>query len=137
MAQFYLLSVLSNMIAGLTLAGDYLGEKMPFLASFKNLRANRPAQVVIGVVTAVIGVIKLIVLSPGETIPVVGDLLPALTGIILGAILLVESFRTTVESKGEQLKKISTAVLTYRVPVGIAGVVVAILHFLFPGVPVL
>ncbi len=137
MAQFYLLSVLSNIVAGLTLAGDYLGEKIPFLASFKNLRANRPAQVIIGIITAVIGVIKLIVLSPGETIPVVGDILPALTGIILGAILLVESFRTTVESRGEQLKKISSAVLTYRVPVGIAGVVVAILHFLFPGVPVL
>ena len=137
MAQFYLLSVLSNMIAGLTLAGDYLGEKIPFLASFKNLRANRPAQVIIALVTIVIGIIKLIVLSPGETIPVVGDILPALTGIVVGAILLVESFRTAVESKGEQLKKISTAVLTYRVPVGIAAVVVAILHFLFPGVPVL
>ncbi len=137
MAQFYFLSVLSNMIAGLTLAGDYLGEKIPFLASFKNLRANRPAQVIIALVTVVIGIIKLIVLSPGETIPVVGDILPALTGIVVGAILLVESFRTAVESKGEQLKKISTAVLTYRVPVGIAAVVVAILHFLFPGVPVL
>jgi hypothetical protein len=137
MAQFYLLSVLSNMIAGLTLAGDYLGEKMPFLASFKNLRANRPAQVIIAIVTVVVGVIKLIILSPGETIPVVGDILPALSGIILGGILLVESFRTTVESQGESLKKISAAVLTYRVPVGIAGVVIGILHFLFPGVPVL
>ncbi len=137
MAQIYLLSVLSNIVAGLTLAGDYLGEKIPFLATFKNLRANRPASVTIGVVTAIIGIIKLIVPSPGETIPVVGDLLPALTGIALGVILLVDSFRATVESRGEQLKKISTAVLTYRVPVGIAGVVVAILHFLFPGVPVL
>ncbi len=137
MAQFYLLSVLSNIIAGLTLAGDYLGEKIPFLASFKNLRANRPAGVIIALVTVVVGIIKLIVLSPGESIPVVGDILPALSGIILGAILLVESFRSTVESKGEQLKKISTTVLTYRVPVGIAGVVIGILHFLFPGVPVL
>lgn len=137
MAQFYLLLVLSNLIAGLTLAGDYLGEKFPFLASFKNLRANRPAQIVIAIITAIVGVIKLFVLSPGETIPVVGDLLPALSGIILGGILLAESFRTAVESKGEKLKKISAAVLTYRVPVGIAGVAVAILHFLFPGVRVL
>ncbi|HVP20185.1 MAG TPA: hypothetical protein VMU36_14455 [Spirochaetia bacterium] len=137
MAQFYLLSVLSNMIAGLTLAGEYLGEKIPFLASFKNLRANRHAQVIIALVTVVTGIIKLIVLSPSETIPVVGDILPALTGIVVGAILLVESFRTAVESKGEQLKKISTTVLTYRVPVGIAAVVIAIPHFLFPGVPVL
>ena len=137
MAQFYFLSILSNIVAGLTLAGDYLGEKIPFLASFKNLRANRPATVTIGVVTVIIGVIKLIVLSPGEHLPVIGDILPALTGIVVGGILLVEAFREKVESQGESLKKISSTVLTYRVPVGIAGVVIAILHFLFPGVPVL
>lgn len=102
MAQFYLLSVLSNMIAGLTLAGDYLGEKMPFLASFKNLRANRPAQVIIGIVTLLIGVFKLIILSPGETIPVVGDILPALSGIALGGILLVESFRRQSRAGGKR-----------------------------------
>jgi hypothetical protein len=137
MAQFYFLSILSNIVAGLTLAGDYLGEKIPFLASFKNLRANRPATVTIGIVTIIIGIIKLIVLSPGESIPVVGDLLPALTGIAVGGILLVEAFRQRVESQGESLKKISATVLTYRVPVGIAGVVVAVIHFLFPGAPVL
>ena len=91
----------------------------------------------IAIVTAIIGLIKLIVLSPGESLPVVGDLLPALTGIALGGILLVEAFRLKVESQGESLKKISATVLTYRVPLGIAGVVVGVLHFLFPGVPVL
>jgi hypothetical protein len=49
----------------------------------------------------------------------------------------VEAFREKVESRGEPLKTISSTVLTYRVPVGIAAVVVAVLHFLFPGVPVL
>jgi len=136
-AQTYFLSILSNIVAGLTLAGDYLGEKIPFLASFKNLRANRPATVTIAVVTAIIGVVKLVVLSPGGHIPVLGDLLPALVGIALGVLLLADAFRHTVESQGESLKKISTAVLTYRVPVGIVGVVVAVLHFLFPGVPIL
>ena len=137
MAQFYLLSVLSNIVAGLTLAGDYLGEKVPFLASFKNLRANRTATVIIAVVTLLIGIVKLFVLSPGGTIPVVGNLLPALSGIAIGAILLVEAFRQKVESRGEQLKKISATVLSYRVPVAIAGVVIGFLHFLFPGVPLL
>ena len=137
MAQFYFLSILSSIVAGLTLAGDYLGEKIPVLASFKNLRANKPATVTIGIVTIVIGIIKLIVLSPGEYIPVVGDLLPALTGIAVGGILLVEAFREKVEGRSEPMKKISTTVLTYRVPVGIAAVVVAVVHFLFPGAPVL
>ncbi len=137
MAQFYLLSVLANIVAGLTLAGDFLGEKVPFLASFKNLRANKAAQTVIALVSIVIGVIKLIVLSPGEFVPVVGDILPALTGIVLGGILVIEAFRPSVESRGESLQKISKAVLSYRVPVGIFGAAVGIVHFLFPGVIVL
>ena len=137
MAQFYLLSVLANIVAGLTLAGDFLGEKVPFLASFKNLRANKAAQTVIALVSIVIGVIKLIVLSPGESVPVVGEILPALTGIVLGGILVIEAFRPSVDSRGESLQKISKAVLSYRVPVGIFGVVVGIVHFFFPGVIVL
>jgi hypothetical protein len=63
MTQFYLLSVLANMIAGLTLPGDYLGEKLPFLSSFENLRANKAAHTVIAVA---VGVVKLIVLSTGR-----------------------------------------------------------------------
>jgi hypothetical protein len=137
MAQFYLLSILANIVAGLTLAGDYLGEKMPFLSSFKNLRDNKNAAIGIGAAAALIGLIKLFVPSPGEIVPVAGDLLPAVTGMLLGGLLLVEAFRQKVEGKGEHLEKISQAVLTYRVPLGIAGVAVAILHFLLPGAPIL
>jgi hypothetical protein len=137
MAQFYLLSVLSNIVAGLPLAGDYLGEKLPFLASFKNLRANKAGQTVVAIVALVVGVIKLIVPSPGESVPVVGDILPALAGILLGAILLIEAYRPVVESRGESIEKISKTVLTYRVPAGIAGVAIALVHFLFPGAVIL
>jgi uncharacterized membrane protein len=42
-----------------------------------------------------------------------------------------------VKRRGKSVEKISKMVLTYRVPVGIAGVVIAILHFLFPGVVLL
>ena len=137
MAQFYFLSIVANIVAGLTLAGDYLGAKIAFLSSFKNLRENRNAVIGIGAATALIGLIKLFVLSPGETVPVAGDLLPAVTGMALGGVLLVEAFREKVASKGEKIEKISKTVLTFRVPLGIAGVVVAILHFLFPGAPIL
>jgi hypothetical protein len=140
MAQFYLLSVFANIVSGLTLAGDYLGERVAFLSSFRNLRANRMAQIVLGAVTLLIGVIKLFVGSPGENVPIAGDILPALAGIALGGVLLVEAFRQDVENQGEKLakvKKISTAVLSYRVPLGIAGVAIAVVHFLLPGVVIL
>ena len=140
MPQFYLLSIFANILAGLTLAGDFLGDRIKFLSSFKLLRENRNAQITIGVATLVIGVVKLFLGSPGETVLIAGDLLPALTGIALGAILLAEAFRQDVEKqngKMERVKKISKAVLSYRVPVGIAGVVVALVHFLFPWIVIL
>lgn len=140
MAQFYLLSIFANIVAGLTLAGDYLGERIPFLSSFKNLRENRTAQIVIGVAALAIGAVKLFLGSPGETVLIAGDLLPALTGIALGGVLLVEAFRQVVdgeEGKREKVKKISKAVLSYRVPLGIAGVVIAFVHFLFPAIVIL
>lgn len=140
MAQFYLLSIFANIVAGLTLAGDYLGERIPFLSSFKNLRENRTAQIVVGVAALAIGAVKLFLGSPGEMVLIAGDLLPALTGIALGGVLLVEAFRQVVdgeEGKREKVKKISKAVLSYRVPLGIAGVVIAFVHFLFPAIVIL
>lgn len=140
MPQFYLLSIFANILAGLTLAGDFLGDRITFLSSFKQLRENRNAQITIGAVTLIIGAIKLFLGSPGETVLIAGDLLPALTGIALGGILLAEAFRAEVEKqsgKMEKVKKISKAVLSYRVPVGIAGVVIALVHFLFPWIVIL
>lgn len=136
MAQFYLLSVVTNALAALALAGDYLGERLAFLAAWKNVRERRGLLVGIGLAAAIVGVLKLIFRSPGEDVYVAGDLLPALFGIFQGALLLAEGFRQRVESS-EQLESVSRAVLTYRVPAGIAGLVVAFLHFLLPGIVIL
>jgi hypothetical protein len=133
MPQFYLLSVVTNVLAGLALAGDYLGEKIAFLSSWKGIRERRGVLIAIGVSAAVVGILKLIFRSPGESVYVAGDLLPALLGIVQGAALLAEGFRQRVESS-EPLESVSKAVLTYRVPLGIAGMVVAFLHFLMPRV---
>jgi hypothetical protein len=135
--QFYFLSIVANIVAGLTLSGDYLGARFGFLSSFKNLRDNRPSAIIIALVAVAVGVLKLIILSPRETVPVAGDLLPALTGIVVGGILLVEAFRQKVEAAGQSAEKLSRVVLSYRVPVGIAGVVIALVHFLFPGAVIL
>ncbi|MDA3941250.1 MAG: hypothetical protein PF693_18390 [Spirochaetia bacterium] len=134
MVQIYLLSIVANVIAGITLASGYLGNKLSFFSVFKGLRENRVAEITLGLSTAVIGVLKLIIRSPAENIPVAGDLLPALAGIALGLILLSEAFRSKVEAASEPLEKASRVVFSYRVPVGIAGMIIGILHFFFSGV---
>ncbi|HUI72935.1 MAG TPA: hypothetical protein VL354_20600 [Spirochaetia bacterium] len=137
MAQFYLLSVVANLVASLTLGGEYFGEKMPFMKCFMELISTRGARITVGISTLVVGVIKLFVLSPGEHVLILGDFLPAVTGVAIGALLLAQSHPDRVERAGEQIRKISATALTYKVPVAIAGIVVAFLHFLFPGLVIL
>ncbi len=137
MLQFYLLSVIANLVASLTLAGDYLGERMPFLKCFKEARESRSTRTAIGVSALVIGIIKLFVLAPGEHIVILGDFLPAVTGMAIGAVLLAEINQGRVEQAGEPIRKLSSTALTYRVPLGIAGIVIAFLHFLFPNMMIL
>jgi hypothetical protein len=135
MPQVYLLSVVSLIVTGLALSSDYLGKKSVFLAAFGRLRENRSLQISTGLITALIGVLKLIIRSPRETVAVVGDLLPAAAGIILGIILIGEALRKgpeAAEGAEKSVEKVTRAIMPYRNPVGIAGIVVGLLHFLFP-----
>jgi len=132
-AQFYFLSVVANLAASLVLGGEYFAEKMPLLKCFMDLMSRRSARIALGVSAFAIGVLKLFIMSPGERVPVVGDLLPAVMGIGLGALLIAQINPDKVERAAESIRKISRTGLTYRVPVAIAGIVTATLHFLFPG----
>jgi hypothetical protein len=50
----------------------------------------------------------------------------------------VECFRQQAESRGPRAEKLSKALITYhRVPAGIVGVLIALVHFLFPAAVIL
>ena len=93
-----------------------------------------------GVITAIIGVLTLFFRFPKDQLYFLGDFLPAAVGIILGIILVGEAFRQYPKAEGEPetagktVEKVTQAIMPYRVPVGIAGAVVGIVHFLFPRV---
>ncbi len=137
MAQFYLLSVLTNIIAGFVLTSDFLGEKFSFLSAWKDIRSKKTPMIVIGAAAAIVGFLKLFITAPYEFVFLAGDLLPAVTGMLIGGIVLYEGLRARIEGKAEKLEKITTAVLTYRVPLGMIGMAAGFLHFLMPTVPLL
>jgi len=137
MAQFYLLSIVSMILSGLALSGDYLGSRVAFLATFRSWLEHRGAAIGLGVVTAAVGIFKLIVRSPGETVPVAGDLLPALVGMALGAAVFFEATLRRPNPTESRIDRYAKAVLSYRVPLGLGGLAVALLHFLFPGAVIL
>ena len=138
MAQFYLLSIVANIVAGLTLSSDYLGRKATVFDGLKKLHESKNLKILLGVATALIGVLKLIFKSPGETVPVAGDMLPAIYGIGLGLLLLGESFRREIreaDETGEQKKRLS--IYSFGTPIGLLGIIVSLLHFVIPSVVIL
>ena len=151
--QFYFLSIVINLLAGVILAGDYLAERLPWMRTLLPEISSRSSGVAIGAITAGVGVLKLFVLADPLQTAVVGDLLPALAGIALGGSLAAVALtadeadaeggaerpdHTTrdgsshvVVADGAADKAIKLAA-GYRTPAGLAGIAVALLHFLFP-----
>jgi hypothetical protein len=137
MAQLYMLSILSLLGAGLILSSDYLVERMEWLSGLKDLAQQRTVRMGVGIAASLLGVLKLIVRSPGETVPVAGDLLPALAGIALGGLLLADTFRVSREDEPVAVDKVTQAVMPYRTPIGLGGIVVALVHFFLPALTIL
>jgi hypothetical protein len=129
MMQFYFLSILANILAGLTLLSDYFAERFKVFLPFKDLFAKKNVKTAIGIAAFVIGFLK--ILLPVQTV-VVGDLLPALAGLAMGAGLILGLLRERTKVSAETVDNLEKTVMTYRVPLGIAGLVVSALHFLLP-----
>jgi hypothetical protein len=129
MLQFYFLSIVANLLAGLALSSDYLAERFSGFAPYAALFDRKNVRTSVGIAAFVIGFLKLLI--PVD-VPVVGDLLPALAGMAMGAGLVVGLIRERSGVSEDRASGFEKVVMAYRVPVGIAGLVIAVLHFLLP-----
>ena len=134
MVQFYFLSIVANILGGTALAEDYLSDKLPALNSVREWLGKRGTKAAIGLFAGIVGLLKLIIRPVGDmVVPVAGDLLPALVGIGIGATLLLDVFRERVSVSGDLPLEEQKALVPYRIPLGLAGIAVSILHFFLPG----
>ncbi len=135
MVQFYFLSIVANLLGGMALSADYLSKKVKFMASWEDFFVKQNVRITIGFSALIVGILKLIVKPIGWAVPFAGDLLPALAGIVVGVALLVDFFKkkTETEVAKESIEKVEKVVITYRVPLGIGSIVIALLHFFIPG----
>ena len=129
MLQFYFLSVVLNALAGYLL---FFGDDA--VLEFKNgfSLKNESFKFILGILAALIGLLKL--LSPIEgDVPVVGDLVPAIAGLLSGFVLIFEYYRrrSSVEDS-EQTEKINIILIGNRKIIGMAAFIAAALHFIFP-----
>lgn len=139
MAQFYFLSVLLNILAGLILIfGKNLasspaedtddGENAISIGSFS--LDNSGFRLIVGILCVFVALMKILSVFKGD-VPVVGDLLPVLAGLISGASILLEYY--VASSEDEPLSESPVAkIIELRKYIGIGCIAVAILHFVFP-----
>ena len=157
MAQLYFLSIVFNFLASLILiidgkkletngAGvtgfndmtdedaDIGEEKGPGkgkkIFNFQDIAENKAFHFFIGTVTFIIGVFKL--LASYDGIMIIGDLLPAIAGIILGGMLFVDYFKSTTAISSEIINKLDEIFIKNKKYIGTAGIAIAITHFIFP-----
>jgi len=132
MLQFYFLSILLNTITGLVLLfGDR--EDIDTLSQVKipALARDETFRLVLGILTGVTGFFKLLTAVRGD-VPVIGDLVPAFAGLAGGFTLLYEFYKTRSTIEQDNLPPFIQKIITGRRYVGVACLVAAGFHFLFP-----
>ena len=132
MIQLYFLSILCNALAGYALfSGSDIetGERTHFSIN------NPMFYLVMGIISAVVGVLKILSPSPkldySPGVIFLGDLLPAAAGIVAALMLIFGIYRHDTSSKTGELERIGVNLLAFRKPIGIGLMAVALTHFLF------
>ncbi len=136
MVQFYFLSVLCNCIAGYMfafgsdqdIAVDNIkpNEKFGFL--------NKNFLLILGIITFITGVFKLI--TPFHSkVPVFGDLIPAVAGIVSGFCLLLDYYNDVTTVPIALPEKLDSILVKSRRYVGIIVMASSVIHFLVPAIP--
>ena len=134
MVQFYFLSILANLVGGLALSAGYLEKRFPGLSGVREFFAAKPGlRVFLGVTAATTGFLKLLSATAGD-VRVVGDLVPALCGLLLGTALLFDRYREKSTVSSATVEKVDRMLAKKQSLIGVVGVVVGLLHFLLPGV---
>jgi len=137
MVQLYFLSIVFNGLAGFLFVFADLGGGDTAEDSAKISAVGSGFRLIIGILAAVTGILKLLLPMGGEGkvgLPILGDLLPALASLTAGFMLIFGFYRersSHVDSE-EKINRFGEVALHYKKAVGIALLASALLHFLFP-----
>ena len=128
MVQFYFLSIFVNLIGGLLLAGEILNKQFSKLDILQELFKAPTYLLSFSIVSAVTGIFKIISVYNGD-VPVVGDIIPALVSILIAVYLFVSWQKSKEQEVNTALEKTDSLIEKYRNILGIAAIVVSLLHF--------
>ncbi|MDR0760614.1 MAG: hypothetical protein LBF74_11000 [Treponema sp.] len=133
MIQFYFLSILFNGLTGYILSIEQKEDEDSLEGGIKLSFRNGTFRLVLGVLTIVTGLLKLLSSTRGD-IPVIGDIVPAIVGLGAGFILIFEYYNTRSALNTEKSEKLALFLEHNKRWMGFIALASAALHFLFPSV---
>jgi hypothetical protein len=129
--QLYFLSIIINLIVGIALARTLVEGKLPALGNFLETIGEASLFRLAGGIAAVaVGILKLLLVTSGD-IRIIGDLVPALAGIIAGKILLCEYCNEKSIGLPSWMARAADFLIKGKSVWGIAAIAAAVLHFFF------
>jgi len=131
MFQFYFLSIVLNLMGGLLLLLFSFEPKKKLLVTFRSFFTHKVVQTVFGIAILVTGVLKLFIHTANGGIIIIEDLLPAIAGIVAGGLISLDVFAKE-GSTNKKLDELESKIKPGFIVIGIAVIVIAILHFLYP-----
>jgi hypothetical protein len=132
MIQFYFLSIVLNALAGYLLFSGDESDALEFKGGFS--LKDETFKLVVGILSALTGLLKILSSVEGD-VRVVGDLVPAITGLLGGFVLVFEYYRNRSSPEiSDGAEKMDRFFSANKKIIGIVSLVAAVLHFLFPRV---
>lgn len=132
MYQLFFLSVATNLVAGYLLSHLFLREKIGALVVFDpEFLTSRTVYTVVGTLAVVVGALRIVFVTPGDVV-VVGDLLPALSGLVAGVTLILIAYLERVDAPFAFALRLGGILGERRNTVGIVAIVIGVLHFFVP-----
>ena len=133
MLQFYFLSILLNFIAGFILYTNKTSQTENESLETKSIFKDKTFKLIIGILCCFTALVKLLTSFPGA-VPLLGDLIPSVAGILGGGALLIEYYISQSPTETKLNPKIETIFIANKKYLGILCILSAFLHFLFPKV---
>ena len=131
MLQIYFLTVLTNIIAGLTISAPFLSTKIEGFQVFSEKMEDRKFRVILGSITLITGIFTLLNHS-SVSMAVLGDLVPAVSAMAMGTILIINYFFNEDEEQNNLVKGVKDLSEKYGNILGIAGIIIGLIHFIIP-----
>jgi len=133
MVQFYLLSVLMNIVAGYALISLETTPKGTKFDGIREYLKDSTVRLILGILCSAVGFFKLLTVMRGD-IPVVGDFIPSVAGMAAGFTLLLEFYRANSNVTTTTLDKLDSIFVANRRIVGMVAVSSGLVHFLFANI---